>query len=74
MRAIGKYRWTYQVLCNMSARRTNKLFGDSAYAWPWRAVVGAPEERWRREEKPGEVAGQQRKERGLVLLPCSVDG
>lgn len=72
---IGKYRWTYQVLItNMSARRTIKLFGHSAYAWPWRAVVAAPEERWRGKEKPGEVAREQRKERGLVLLPCSIGG
>lgn len=73
-RQIGKYRWTYQVLSNMSARRTIKLFGDSAYAWPWRAVVAAPEERWRRKKKPGGIAGEQRKERVLVLLPCSVGG
>ena len=50
-----KYRWTYQVLSDMSARVAIKLFGRAAaYAWPWRAGGAAPEgERWSKEVKTG---------------------
>jgi hypothetical protein len=39
---VWGYRWTYQVLWDMSVRVAIKLFEAVAYAWPWRAVGAAP--------------------------------